>query len=120
MIQIPVTIRSADADVPSLETVGFAPHADSPLAVTQDAVWQRGANAWVRSERFRITHRPTGFALGERGVSRHWPTIGTAFVVLQACEPDFPAWPLAMGGDGAADVACRYKFRAALGELGAA
>jgi hypothetical protein len=111
MQKVPVTVRSDDSTVPLYQTVGFAPSEACPLAVTNVCTFDYDAGTWSEDiTRWRVSHRPSGYHIGKL----HWPTFDEAAAVLLACDPDFPAWPLATGAeDCAATIACRMKFRMA-------
>ena len=110
-MQVAVTVRSYDAEIPPLELIGHVPYADCPLAVTRRHHFVDGA--WAERDGYYITHRPVGFQLGKRV----FDTVEAALAVIDRCDPTFPAWPLARGGtDDAATIACRYKFRVAAAE----
>lgn len=109
MIEVQVTRRAYDPDVPPFQTTGFVPFKSSPLAVTRAASF---TGEWREiSGRWRITHRPTGYCLTDH----EFDSFEEAMRVLNLCDPTFPAWPLALAQTGnVARDACRYKFRVAM------
>lgn len=112
MIPVLVTLRTDQLE--PHETEGYAPAADSPLAVTPVHVHDSHAGWRVQKGRWNITHRPTGFHLGVSD----WKTAQEAYAVLLSCCPDFPGWLLASGREGdVATNACKSFFRSAGGEF---
>jgi hypothetical protein len=111
VIPLLVTTRSGDLELPARKAEGFAPAATSPLAVTKVCHWSYDDERWVDHDgQWCITHIPTGHTLGPDD----WPTAQEAYEVLLRCDPDYPAWPLAIGDDDdAATKACKIKFRGA-------
>lgn len=113
MIRQSVTMRAYPASGhPPHETVGFIPHATSPLAVTHVAVWSEIDKSWHERSNFLITHIPTGYHLDDK----EFDTVDEAMAFLIALDPDFPAWPLANGHGKEHDpatMACFQKFRLA-------
>lgn len=116
MTKVPVTIRTRHfPDVPPLETEGELPYADCPLAVTRRYKWDNRTNSWDDIGRWCITHRPTGLCL--TADLYNWPSSKQAMAALNRCDPTFPAWPLCTGDKtDIATIACRFKFRVAMGE----
>ncbi len=110
MKRIPVILRSRDdPGVPAHETQGWVPAPDCPLAITRVFNWK--GSRWFEDKKWRVTHRPTGWGLGQNA----WSTRKEAEAVLLACDPDFPAWVVCTGAkDDPATVACAVKFRAAV------
>lgn len=105
-----VTVHSLDEDIPSFKVNGTVPFAGSPLAVTHVTVWDAVRTKWREAETFQIVHISTGYQLG----CKEFDTASEAMAFLMLCEPDFPAWPLAMRVEGdLARMACHQKFKLA-------
>jgi hypothetical protein len=112
-VKVTVTIRANDPEILPHELDGFVPFADCPLAVIRAQRYLDGS--WQTQDGWSITHRPTGFKIGQRT----WRTRKEAMLVLLACNPKFPAWSLAKGSkDDPATVACSTFFRAAMNASG--
>lgn len=114
---VSVTCASSQPNVPPHKTTGIAPSITSPLAVTRVLWWVGGK--WVEQDTWCITHRPTGFSLGEK----EWDTSSAAYRVLLDCDPEFAGWRHAKGlaGRSAPDpttLTCRDKFMKAAGIAG--
>lgn len=103
-------ICGEDSDVPRLQVETFSGDVGDALYVTKNHVYVDGK--WAEREGWRITHAPTGKALGPNTLA----TRDEALALLARCDPEFPAWPLATDlPDCAATKACAYKFRVAVG-----
>jgi hypothetical protein len=109
MIQVRATMLAADATLPPYEADVFVPWPDCPLAVAPAISFDHAKKRWRELPGWIVLHRPTGFDLG----NYEWDTREDAEAALHACDPTFPAWPLANGRKGdMATIACRSKFRA--------
>jgi hypothetical protein len=110
-----LVLRSHESDIPPFEVLGFVPFDDCPLAVTQQIYFDRLKRHWFPwdpDDGYKITHRATGFNLGEKD---RWFSVDEAMAVLMRCDPDFPGWQLA-GTNEAAKAACHLKFKWAIQE----
>jgi|HubBroStandDraft_6_1064221.scaffolds.fasta_scaffold1077441_1 hypothetical protein len=111
MIPVAVTIRAHDRRIKPHQVAGYAADAASPLAAVP---WHDhdSHTGWIKTDGWCITHRPTGFCLG----NVEFATLMEALETMQRCNPAFPAWLMATGTFGdTATLACKAMFRMATG-----
>lgn len=109
MPSIPITLHTRDPH-PPLTILGTVPEPDCPLAVTLAHIFDHPTQRWEPHSLggFMITHRPTGFSLGNHRFS----TAAEALAVVDRLDWRFPAWAAASGAVGdPAMLACRSLWR---------
>lgn len=108
VLLVNITIRAyPHQQRPDFAVDGHAPYAGCPLAATPIVKWSDIDKRWNIRDGWVITHVPTGYSI--RG--KEFDTVDEALEFISRLDPQFPAWPLAIGGtDDIATIACHQKF----------